>query len=1319
MRTTDAAMKGDEPPAKSDVTNSLQLELNSVFRKMQNRHRPCVDIGNLDHVKSGRSVTYAAGCRMGSATSGISSVHPDVLKDVVAGECESRPSLCTVSKVKHSTGSRMPSTKDVVTADRSRVSGYNDSLGGIHAVECLHKPDACMSSLSAKQNGCDDQIKEVCMDPVAHFERCDGLHENLSTERPNLGKDRTEIDSKLEIGHGLDVNLNENSESNRLKCEGTLQEGWRGCTFQIRCNQGMSEESDMTEQSLKRRLTALSPVQRPSGSSHVLGHFGSPPQIGCSLPGSSQSLRATDPFGSPKEGSSGHLQDQLPCGSSQAIQLVRSSSSLRSLLTRGTYVFSNRLESSQTQISSGTEKTQGFSGSKQIQRSSGSKQTNGSSGFKQIQGSSESKQIQGSSWSKQIQGSSGSKQIQGSSGSKQTNGSSGFKQIQGSSASKQIQGSSESKQIQGSSWSKQIQGSSGSKQIQGSSGSKQIQGSSGSKQIQGSSGSKQIQGSSGSKQIQGSSGSKQIQGSSGSKQIQGSSGSKQIQGSSGSKQIQGSSESKQIQGSSWSKQIQGSSGSKQIQGSSGSKQTNGSSGFKQIQGSSASKQIQGSSESKQIQGSSWSKQIQGSSGSKQIQGSSGSKQIQGSSGSKQIQGSSESKQIEGSSESKQIQGSSESKQIEGSSESKQIQGSSESKQIEGSSESKQIQGSSESKQIEGSSESKQIQGSSESKQIEGSSESKQIQGSSESKQIQGSSESKQIEGSAESKQIQGSSESKQIQGSSESKQIEGSSPKTQISSGANKMQGYFESSNIQGSSQTIRPSTSSQKQGSSGSKQTVGSSGYKQTLRTNGSAPVLGLCGPSSTFDQMDVLHEEVCSLSLSESIDFENEVTKICENMARGDVSSATHNSQQSNTSDCDQSHTRTISADDSSASGGYIYLWDGVTHLPPGHPARFLPLTVGGSICGMAENVVCDPPSGCASRNGGNVFDAVAYMKSNLAHNSNVKSDWAHFVENESKMLGCVRCTGRVTRSTSLATGAARSDELLRSRGGLRKCSSETLKKSKHFGDVLWSESGCTSRNDIQRSTESRSRNRLVRSSSEQTSRNKSIGITKEQVHKTHSHDERVATLCHTHHSQKRCHVHESSEVRGRSGRKLILPSSHHVVAPRQRRTSSVHRITSSTSNNRRCRNPLRHHGRSSSFATICHDIGTTGPRSKHRRHRKDARKYKSKTSTSRNDGVDIPDASAATYVNTAAFRDFADFEDSLIRYVHVNDLSLLNDDIRQRYRLHLDGPTGLATVAPPDDCQLSRFRCCFCCHQTTSALEPAAIGSSKLVDLLVVDQ
>ena len=1081
MRPTDAAMKGEEHSAKSDVTNSLQLELNSVFRKMQNRHRPCVDIGNLDQVKSGRSVKYAAGCRTGLATNGITGVQQDVIKD---GEHDSKTSPFTVSKIKHSTVSRMPSTEDVITADHTRVNGYNDSLGAIQAVECLHKADACSPSLSAKQNGCDDHIEEVCMEPVVFLERCDILHENMSTERSNLGNDITEIESKLDVtGHGLDVNLKVNYESNRCKREGTLQEGWKGCTSQSRCNQALSEESDMTEPSLKHRLTALLPVQRPPGSSHVLGHFGSSPQIGSSLPiqGSSRSLRAIDPFGSSKEGSSGYSQDQLPCGSSQAIQLVRSSSSLRS---RGTYVFSHGFGSSQTQISSRTEKTKGFSGSKQT-----------SSGYKQTQGSSGSKQTVGSSGSELIQGSSGSKQNQGSSESKQTKGSSGSKQIEGSSGSKQNQGSSESKQNQGSS------------------------------------------------------------------------GSKQIQGSSGSKQIEGSSRSKQIEGSSESKQNQGSSGSKQNQGSSESKQN---------QGSSESKQNQESSESKHKQGSSESKQIQGSSGSKQMKGSSGSKQNQGSS---------------------------------------------------------------------------------------------------------------------VSKQTQGFSSAKNIQGSSRSSHIQGSSQTI----------GPSKSSHIQGSSQTIGPSTSSQKQGSSGS---------KPKQRANGSARVLGPCGPSSNFDQMDVLHEEMCSLSLSESTDFENEVTRICENMVKGDVSSATHNSQKSNISDCVQSHTRTISADDSSASGGYIYLWDGVTHLPPGHPARFLPLTVGGSTCGTGENKVCEPPSGRGSRNGVNVFDAVAYMKSNLAHNSTVKSDWAHFVENENKMLECVRCAGRVTRSTSLATGAGRSDKLHQTIGRLplRKSRSETLKKPEHFGDVFWSDAGCSSRKDVQLSTEPRSRNSAVRSSSEQICRNRSIGSANEHLRKTHSHDERVATLCHTHHSQKRCHIRESSEVRGRRGRKFVFPSSHHVGAPCQGRTSSVHRITSSSSNNRRCKNSLRHHGRNASFANICHDIGTTGPHSKHRRHRKDARKYKSKTSTIRNDGADIPDASAATYVNTAAFCDFADFEDSLIRYVHVNDLSLLNDDIRQRYRLHLDGSPGVVTVAPPGACRLRRFRRCFCCHRATSALEPAAIGSSK---------
>ena len=996
MRTTEAVMKGDEPSAKSEVTNSLQLELNSVFRKMQNRHRPCVDIGNLNHVKSGRSVTYSAGCRSGSATNGITGLQQDVIKDAVASGHDSKSSLCDVSKIDRSTGSHMPSTEDVVTPDHTRVSGYND-LGGIHVVEYLHKPDACLPSLSAKRNDGRDRIQEFCTAPVACFERCHSLHENMSTDRNNSGKGGTEIESKLdETGNELDVNLNGNSENMRRKHEENLKEGWRGCTPQSMCNQGMWEEHGTMEQSLKHRLTALSPVQRPPGSSCVLGHFGSTPQIGRFSPvqGSSRSLRAMNPSGSPREGSAGYLQDLIPCGCSQVKQLVRSSSSPLSTglpQTRGKYVFSKRLGSS------GYSPTQRYSASKQIQRSSGSKQTVGSSGPKQLQGSS------------------GSTQNQGSSGSKQMQGSSGSKQIQGSSVSKQKQGSSEFKQMQGSSGSKEIHGSSGSKNIHGSSGSKEIQGSSGSKNIHGSSGSKQIQRSSGS----------------------------------------------------------------------------------------IPKQV--------------------SSGPKQKQGSSGSKQIQGSSVS-------------------------------------------------------------------------------------------------------------------------------------------------------------------------------------------------KQTERPNGSAQVLGPCGQSSKFDQMDVLHEEVCSLSLSESLDFENKVARICENMIRSDISSATHNSQQSNSSDCDQSHTRTISADDSSAGDGYIYLWDGVTHLPPGHPDKLLPFPVGSSTCGTAENEVCDPPSGCTSRNGGHLFDAVAYIKSNLAHNSSVKSDWAHFVENENKMLECVRCASRVTRSTSLATGTARSDELLRSTGRVRKSSSETLKKSEHIGDVFRSDSVCTSRKDVQRSTESRSRNRSVRSRSEQISRNRSMGnILEPQLRKTHSHNERTAVLCHKNHSEKRCPTNESSEERGRRGRKLLFPSACRgaecVGVPRQGRASSVHRITSSSSY-RRYRNPLRHHGRSASFATICHNIGTTGPRSKHRRHRKDAGKYKSKTSIGCNNGTDIPDASAATYVNTAAFCDFADFEDSLIRYVHVNDLSLLNDDIRQRYRLHLDGTPGVATMAPPGACRLRRFRCCFCCHQTTSALEPAAIGSSKRI-------
>ena len=192
--------------------------------------------------------------------------------------------------------------------------------------------------------------------------------------------------------------------------------------------------------------------------------------------------------------------------------------------------------------------------------------------------------------------------------------------------------------------------------------------------------------------------------------------------------------------------------------------------------------------------------------------------------------------------------------------------------------------------------------------------------------------------------------------------------------------------------------------------------------------------------------------------------------------------------------------------------------------------------------------------------------------------------------------------------------------------------------------------------------------------------------------------------------CRVHESTFHPHSSGLGAAP-----VATKQEGQLASVRRMTVSCNDMRRCRNELKHHRRSPSCAEMCYTGGATGRRGKEhlRRHRrKNNRKYRRKTAvdTSYRDGSDFPDSSAATYVNVASFCDVDEFEDSLINYVRVNNLSLLNDDIQRRYRLHLDGASGLATMAPPSSGLLRRFKCCFCCHRTTSALELSNVRSSK---------
>ena len=195
----------------------------------------------------------------------------------------------------------------------------------------------------------------------------------------------------------------------------------------------------------------------------------------------------------------------------------------------------------------------------------------------------------------------------------------------------------------------------------------------------------------------------------------------------------------------------------------------------------------------------------------------------------------------------------------------------------------------------------------------------------------------------------------------------------------------------------------------------------------------------------------------------------------------------------------------------------------------------------------------------------------------------------------------------------------------------------------------------------------------------------------------------------TKNRYRTMDKSMVRGH--RSVIHPYPSVVdTTPQEGRISSIGLASCSDIRTYR-KNPV-HHGRRPNSVETCCDGATICERPLQRHHQKNARKNRRKLAVDTSfsdDTTYFPNTSAATYVNVPEFCDVVDeFEDSLIKYVHVNDLSLLNDDIQRRYRMHLGGATGIQSVVPPSAGLLHRFTCCFCCHRTTSALD--GMGPSK---------
>ena len=648
------------------------------------------------------------------------------------------------------------------------------------------------------------------------------------------------------------------------------------------------------------------------------------------------------------------------------------------------------------------------------------------------------------------------------------------------------------------------------------------------------------------------------------------------------------------------------------------------------------------------------------------------------------------------------------------------------------------------------------------------------------------------QGPSGSSQSRGPNRSATAQGPSGSSQSRGPnrSAIAQGPSGSSQSRGPNRSATAQGpsgSSQSRGPNRSATAQGPSGSSQSRGpnrpaAQGPGRSSQSRGPG---WLSQVKTTWESPIVDVEDVYSLSLSDTVP--NEVTRICENeldRVSCDGSSITHNSHRSSRSDLDQSHA--LSYGDSATTEDYMYLWDGATHLPPGHRTRFMSFSIGGATCCTGDDAVYDPrhiPQ-CSWRSGRahraqRACDTGGYVRS-------VKSDWADLIGMEEVVL---RSFSGVSRSVSAGTCTERRGELLRSRNELRKSSSEPVNVTRQLSEMVCSD-GTKNKTATRHGTNSPSQSRAARSSPEQKTTTRSLRNNSEQVRRLRSsleqmsyrgsertkveqrkvHPPRRQTRCsligvgpgpsswrpvngdsvitrpvimpygdHECHqdgswhpdtsrhrvtapeltslprldTKNRYHTTDRSRVRGHRSVVHPYPS---VVAttPRDGRISSIGVASVSCSDIQTYRKNPVHHGRRPDSVETCRNGSAILERPLQRRHRKNARKNRRKLAVDTSfsdDTTDFHNTGAATYVNVAEFCGVGDdFEDSLIKYVHVNDLSLLNDDIQRRYRMHLGGAIGIQSVAPPSAGLLHRFTCCFCCHRHSSALELDGMGPSK---------